>query len=57
MVYYVLPVVWLVALVGWVLNVVALVSMVVHDHPLSTMFVARIAGVLVPVLGAVLGYF
>lgn len=43
------------SLVGWVLNIVAIVH-ALHE-PISAMFVARLFGVVAAPLGAVLGYF
>jgi hypothetical protein len=46
----------LAAIVGWVMNVVKLIGMI-GDGGITTMFVARIVGVPVGPLGAILGYF
>lgn len=43
--------------IGWISNLVALISMIVHDHAITVLFVARLVGVPVAFLGAVLGYF
>jgi hypothetical protein len=45
----------LAGVVGWVMNVVALVDMV-GSSPLTAELVLRLAGVPIPFLGAVLGY-
>lgn len=42
-------------LVGWVMNIIALVGIL--SGPITAMFVARIVGIPVPPLGAVLGLF
>jgi hypothetical protein len=46
--------VFLAAFYGWVMNIVLLVQHI-HD-PISTLFVARVAGIPIAILGAVLGY-
>lgn len=48
-------VVVLVILVGWVMNIIAVVPM--SFDPLTGMAVLRVLGIIVPPLGAVLGYF
>lgn len=45
------------ALVGWVINLVKLVHLFVAHAPVDTMFIGRILGVPVPVIGAILGWF
>lgn len=42
--------------IGWIMNVVALVKML-GDPTVTPMFLARIAGVVIVPLGAVLGWF
>ncbi|CUA90975.1 hypothetical protein Ga0061061_11727 [Chelatococcus sambhunathii] len=55
----VLVLAWLVivltALVGWVMNIIALVGML--DGAVTALFIARIVGVFIAPLGAVLGLF
>lgn len=41
--------------VGWVMNIITLIGS--SADPITGMFVARIIGVFIPPLGAVLGYF
>lgn len=48
-------VVWAVALVGWILNIVAIAQS--SFDVISSMLVLRIAGIFVAPLGAVLGFF
>lgn len=47
---------WLAAIAGWVLNVVATVHMIVAHAPVDALFVGRIVGIPVAVLGSVLGW-
>lgn len=42
------------ALVGWIFNVIAFVHMI--GGPVTTMFIARLAGIPLAILGAILGY-
>lgn len=42
------------AIVGWVLNIIAIVHML--NGPVTAMFIARIAGIPLAILGAVLGW-
>lgn len=46
---------WLAVVVGWCMNIWAIVGSV--GGPLNTMFVARCVGAFVAPLGAILGYF
>lgn len=46
--------IWLLIVVGWVMNIVKFV--VELDGGVTAMFIARIVGVIVAPLGAVLGY-
>lgn len=46
---------WLVSIVGWCMNICAIVGSV--GGSLNAMFVARCVGVFVAPLGAILGYF
>jgi hypothetical protein len=46
---------WLAAIGGWIANIVKFVGMM--DGGVTTMFIARIVGVVAAPLGAVLGYF
>ena len=47
--------VWLAGIIGWVLNIVAIVHALAD--PITGMFLARCIGVIAAPLGAVLGYF
>ena len=49
-------VVWLAAIGGWVTNIIKFVGML-GANEVTTMFIARIIGILVVPFGAVLGYF
>lgn len=49
--------IWLSALFGWVLNVFAAVTLIIHSAPISPLFLGRLLGIVVPPLGAVLGWF
>ena len=46
----------LLAILGWVLNVVAVVGLAVADAPITAMFILRIVGVFLAPLGAILGF-
>ncbi len=43
--------------VGWVLNLINVVGLALSDAPLTAMFIVRLVGVPVAIIGAVLGYF
>ena len=47
---------WVAAIGGWIANIVKFVGMI-GDNEVTTMFIARVIGILVGPLGAVLGYF
>lgn len=49
-------VLFLAAVGGWIANLIKLIADL-GDSPVTTFFIARIAGVIIPVLGAILGYF
>lgn len=49
-------IIWLAAIFGWFLNIMEFVGMI-GDNEVTTMFIARIIGILVVPFGAVLGYF
>lgn len=44
-------------LIGYVLNIIAIVHLVVADAPIHAMFIARCIGVFAFPLGGVLGWF
>ena len=46
----------LAAILGWVLNVIAVIGLAVSDAPITAMFVLRIVGVFLAPLGAILGF-
>lgn len=50
-------VVALAGLVGWVMNLIDVVHLAFANAPFHALFVARIVGIFVGPLGAVLGYF
>jgi len=47
----------LAVVIGWVMNLIAVINLALADAPLTTMFILRIIGVPVGFLGAVLGWF
>lgn len=47
---------WVAAIGGWIANIVKFVGMI-GDNEVTTMFIARVIGIPVGLLGAVLGYF
>lgn len=49
-------IVWALAVGGWIANIVKFVDMI-GDNEITTMFIARVIGIPVGLLGAVLGYF
>lgn len=51
----VIVLVWLLAIGGWVANVVKLIGMLGGD--INTLFIARAIGVVVAPFGAILGFF
>ena len=48
---------WILGIGGWIANLVKLVIMVLHNDPITTMFVARGVGLFFAPLGAILGFF
>ena len=46
---------WLVAITGWIMNIVEIVHSI--SDPITGMFVFRCVGVFFAPLGAILGYF
>ena len=42
---------------GWVVNLIAVINLALADAPLTTMFILRIIGIPVGLLGAILGWF
>ena len=49
-------IVWALMIGGWIANLVKFVGMI-GDNEVTTMFIARVIGIPVGPLGAVLGYF
>ncbi|MER8422497.1 hypothetical protein [Mesorhizobium sp. M1403] len=47
----------LAVIVGWVMNLIAVIHLATADAPLTTMFIVRIIGIPVGLLGAILGWF
>lgn len=43
--------------IGWVLNLIKVIHLFVSHAPIDTMFIGRIVGVPVSILGAILGWF
>jgi hypothetical protein len=43
--------------VGWGMNLYKTIELIVHNSPVTAMFVARIVGVFIGWIGAILGYF
>lgn len=52
--YLTLLVITIAAMIGWVMNVIALWNTI--DGPMTAKFIVRVIGVFVPVVGAILGY-
>ena len=48
---------WIIAICGWVANVVKLIGMISVNEPITTMFIARCVGVFAAPFGAILGFF
>lgn len=44
-------------IIGWVVNLVKVIGLFVHSAPIDAMFIGRVIGVPVGILGAVLGWF
>ena len=49
-------IVWALAIGGWIANIVKFVGMI-GENEVTTMFLARLVGIPVGPIGAVLGYF
>lgn len=47
----------LAAIIGWIMNLVAVVHLFIADAPLSSLFIGRLVGVPVGIIGAILGWF
>lgn len=47
----------LAALAGWIMNLVTVVHMFLANAPLSSLFIGRLVGVPVGIIGAILGWF
>jgi len=45
------------ALIGYVMNIIDTITLVITDAPITALFVGRVVGIFVPFIGAVLGYF
>lgn len=45
------------AIIGWIMNIAALVHMITADAAINALFVGRAVGIFFVPLGAVLGYF
>lgn len=43
-------------MLGWVLNIIALIHMMALENPINAEFIIRAIGVPVAILGAVMGY-
>jgi hypothetical protein len=48
---------WITAAVGWVINLVDVIKLAVADSPITTLFIAKAAGILFAPLGSILGLF
>jgi hypothetical protein len=46
-----------VGIIGWVMNLIAVIHLLVSHAPVDTMFIGRVIGIPVGILGAVLGWF
>lgn len=42
---------------GWILNLIKLIHEIFLNHPITTLFVARLVGAFVLPLGGILGFF
>lgn len=49
--------VWITAVIGWIINLIDVVQLAIANSPLTTLFVAKIIGIVVAPLGAILGIF
>jgi len=50
-------IVWVAAICGWVMNLIAVIQAATADAPLTAMFIVRLVGVPVAIIGAILGWF
>lgn len=48
---------FMVGVVGWLLNLIDVVAGFVHSGPVTTLFIGRLIGIVIPPLGAMLGFF
>lgn len=47
----------LLALIGWVMNLIDVVGLALSNNPLTTLFIVKLIGVPVGFIGAILGWF
>ena len=45
------------AIIGWVMNLVAVINMALDSAPVTAMFILRVVGVFIAFIGAVIGWF
>jgi len=48
---------WLIVIVGWIMNIVSVISLALADVPITTLFILKIVGIFIVPLGSILGYF
>ncbi len=48
---------WLIVIVGWIMNIVSVISLALADNPITTLFILKIVGIFIVPLGSILGYF
>ena len=49
--------IWFPMFIGWVFNIIDVVTVALDNEPLTTMFILRIIGIFFFPLGTLLGYF
>lgn len=48
---------WLIVIVGWIMNIVSVISLALSDVPITSLFILKIVGIFIVPLGSILGYF
>ena len=47
---------WLSLACGWVMNIVQVIGLALADHPLTTLFIVKIVGIVAAPVGCVMGW-
>jgi hypothetical protein len=53
----VLIAIWIVAIIGWVINLVNVVKLAIDNVEFTTLFIVQVVGIFFGPLGSILGWF